>query len=522
MLKTSTPARVCIGVLLAWVAGCGDAAAPAKGKLQVFILAGQSNMVGHAGYITIPALLTVEEPRAKELAQWVFKEGAIAPGDAKAQIETRIKRDSLSKQLADNEIIGAEKIAAAQAELKRLQAECDARTQRIKDAFTVSKRVYITSIADGHRRSGRLTFGYGGGPDHIGPELGFGLSIEQKIDAPILLIKASWGGKSLHYDFRPPSAGPYQLDEAQKKLETAEYIQNLAKAREEDAKVWRPRAKKAIAVFWAEHDKFMAKHLSKERYAQWREAAANWHASCVTEANGGPDSLKPWKVWGLERVAQKYFKGTDIKAPTMNFQRTLWKERPALADGLDAKTIRNNAGLNYRMMNEAVRDVLVDLKKHHPEYDADAGYEIAGFVWFQGFNDQFSPAFHGNYKNNMIAFVKDVRKEYKAPNMPFVIGVMGTSATKERIDKSPVSVAQRQAAAAPEFKGNVASVESYPFYAHDALAMWKDGTWSKRPLEFSQVGSDRPYHYMGSGQFFVRLGGALADSMADLMKKKHK
>ena len=25
---------------------------------------------------------------------------------------------------------------------------------------------------------------------------------------PILIIKAAWGGKSLHTDFRPPSAGP--------------------------------------------------------------------------------------------------------------------------------------------------------------------------------------------------------------------------------------------------------------------------------------------------------------------------
>ena len=117
------------------------------------------------------------------------------------------------------------------------------------------------------------------------------------------------------------------------------------------------------------------------------------------------------------------------------------------------------------MMNEAVRDVLKDLKQHHPEYDAAAGYEIAGFVWFQGFNDQFDSAFHGNYKTNMIAFVKDVRNEYQVPNIPFVIGVLETGATKEAVDENPVSLVQRAAAAAPEFKDNVASVESYPFFA---------------------------------------------------------
>ena len=54
----------------------------------------------------------------------------------------------------------------------------------------------------------------------------------------------------------------------------------------------------------------------------------------------------------------------------------------------------------------------------------------------------------------------------------------------------------------------------------NALKMWTDGTWSKQPVEFSQIGSDRPYHYMGSGKFFVRLGDALATEMAELRKKQ--
>ena len=30
---------------------------------------------------------------------------------------------------------------------------------------------------------------------------------------PILIIKTAWGGKSIHTDFRPPSAGPYVFNE---------------------------------------------------------------------------------------------------------------------------------------------------------------------------------------------------------------------------------------------------------------------------------------------------------------------
>ena len=84
---------------------------------------------------------------------------------------------------------------------------------------------------------------------------------------------------------------------------------------------------------------------------------------------------------------------------------------------------------------------------------------MAGFVWFQGFNDQFSPEFRDNYKKNMIAFIKDIRKEYKTPKMPFVIGVLGTGRTAEKVGENKVSLGQREAAKAPEFKEAVLAVE---------------------------------------------------------------
>jgi alpha-galactosidase len=264
--------------------------------------------------------------------------------------------------------------------------------------------VYISSTADGNKRSGPLAVGYGGNKDKIGPEFGFGLSMAQKLDAPILLIKTSWGGKSINYNFRPPSAGPYELNEKEKA-------------------------------------------------------------------------------------------------------------------GDKAADIKKNTSLNWRMMNEAVHAVLKDLKKYHPAYDPKVGHEMAGFVWFQGFNDQFSDAFRDNYRDNMVHFIKDIRKEYKTPKMPFVIGVLGTNMTKEGVDKNAVSVGQREAAKAPEFKGNVVSVESYKVYDLKARKVYDSG-WAKNFSQWRLVGSDRPYHYLGSGKFFVRLGDAFANAMIDLIKKQ--
>ena len=374
-------------------------------KLTIFVLAGQSNTVGHANYITIPRLFADERPEVQQLAKMVFKDGMVVTrATVDKQIAARIAKDKIRNDLRQKKIVGEEDIAAATKEMNQLQASYDDLTKSIKDAFRISNRVYINSIADGNRKSGPLTVGFGGSGDKIGPELGFGMSMAKKMDGPILLIKTSWGGKSLHYNFRPPSAGDYELNEKEKSSDRAEQI-------------------------------------------------------------------------------------------------------------------KKDTGLNYRMMIEQVRKVLGDLKSNHPDYDEAAGYQMGGVVWFQGFNDQFSDAFRDNYKDNMVHFIKDVRNEWKAPKMPFVIGVLGTGMTKDKVDANAVSVAQRAAAKHAEFKGNVSSVESYEVYDLSAYEVFKKG-WQNHFAEWCAVGSDRPYHYLGSGKFFVRFGDKLASSMKELIDQQ--
>ncbi|MFP6899634.1 MAG: hypothetical protein VCA36_01745, partial [Opitutales bacterium] len=208
-MKNAILIRLCITFLLPLFAVSSIAAEPAGKKLQVFILAGQSNMVGHSYYITVPTLITAKAEKDRELAKLVFKKDAkISRAIVEDLIATRMKRDAINKDLRAKKIEGEENIAAAKNKVKEIQDLCDAKMQNIKETFVVSEQVYISAIADGNRGSGPLTVGYGGNPDKIGPEFGFGLSLAQKLDAPIQLIKTSWGGKSLNYNFRPPSAGP--------------------------------------------------------------------------------------------------------------------------------------------------------------------------------------------------------------------------------------------------------------------------------------------------------------------------
>jgi len=387
-----------------------NAVQASDGKLRIFILAGQSNMVGHANAHTMGTLFNADGAKDKELIQLVFKKDAkISKEILDKQLARAIKTDELTGGISNKKIkamTDATKKAEVEGQVKALKVAHDAYKMDVVSSSVVSDKVYISSIADGNVKSGKLSVGFGGSGGKIGPEYSFGLSIAKKIDGPVLIIKTSWGGKSLNYDFRPPSAGPYELDAKQK-------------------------------------------------------------------ASGKADEIK------------------------------------------------TNAGRFYRLMNEKVRKVLKDLKTYHPDYDPKAGHEIAGFVWFQGFNDQFSEAFRGNYKTNMISFVKDVRSEYKTPGMPFIIGVLGTSQTKEKVAENAVSVGQRQAAKAPEFKDNVLAVESYTEYALDSLKVYKTG-WANHYCQWDTVGSDRPYHYLGSGKFFVRLGDAFATAMADLISKQRK
>ena len=438
----------------------------AKDKpLKIFILSGQSNMVGHARGHTMATLFNNDGPKDKELIGLVFKKDAkISKAILDGHLAEAKKVDEMTGGISNKKIeamTDATKKAEIESQAKVLKAAHDAYKADVISSSVVSDRVYISSIADRNVRSGKLSVGFGADGVKIGPEYGFGLSIAEKIDGPILIIKTSWGGKSLHYNFRPPSATDFKSTKA--------YTE--------------------------------AKASAEKSLLRYEEAVKNF-----------PENKKKYAA-DLAAYEEK-IKVADGKA-----KKKLRKPRKPRQPKKPKPFNMDDAGVNYRMMNEKVSEVLGNLKKYHPDYNEKAGYEIAGFVWFQGFNDKFNPEYHGNYTENMKLFIQDVRKEFKAPKMPFIIGVLGTGKTEEKVDQSAVSVAQREAAKAPEFKGNVLAVESYTEYALDTLKVYNSG-WADHYCHWDTVGSDRPYHYLGSGKFFVRFGDALATAMVELIIKQ--
>ena len=158
----------------------------------------------------------------------------------------------------------------------------------------------------------------------------------------------------------------------------------------------------------------------------------------------------------------------------------VWDQHPQGAHGIpkleDRKKWQDEkdaaSGVFYRMMIEHVKSVLADPQRVCPEYDEKAGYELAGFVWLQGFNDlvdgtTYPGGNYDEYSRLLSHFIRDVRKDLSAPQMPFVIGVLGVGGESE-------NEAFRKAMAAPadlpEFKGNVIAVPTAPFWDDDIAA----------------------------------------------------
>jgi alpha-galactosidase len=165
---------------------------------------------------------------------------------------------------------------------------------------------------------------------------------------------------------------------------------------------------------------------------------------------------------------------------------------------------------------------LADFANKFPELK---GYEpeLAGFVWHQGFNDMvrkdYAPTKWAEYTKWTAAMIKDLRKDLDAPNLPVVIGELGTCGVDKRGD---FQAAQAAIAKLPEFEGTVVFVETAQYLDPVAVQWFNEGLWKKGEEEkkkFETVASGRPYHYYGSGKTFFLKGVAFGEAMVKL--KKH-
>lgn len=180
--------------------------------------------------------------------------------------------------------------------------------------------------------------------------------------------------------------------------------------------------------------------------------------------------------------------------------------------------VKKPFGASYRAMLEEVNSTLADVKKVFPSY-AGQGYEIAGFVWFQGWNDMINADATAEYTVNLTHFIRDVRKDLKSPRLPFVIGQMGVDGMKPGANVKAFKEAQAAVMDVPEFRGNVALVKTDAFWDTEAEAVFKKG-WREHLNEWNKVGSDYPYHYLGSAKTMCKIGRAFGEAVLGLRSEK--
>ncbi len=219
--------------------------------------------------------------------------------------------------------------------------------------------------------------------------------------------------------------------------------------------------------------------------------------------------------WGGRSVKRDFLPPGADMPPAEELEKELERARKRDPEAtLD--DIRARYGKAYRDMIAHVKDVLGNLKKHFPAYDEKRGHELAGWVFFQGWNDMVDGSQRGEkyagFTRRLAQLIRDVRRDLGRPDLPVVIGELGANGKRGDFQK-----AQESATQLPEFAGNVAFVKTCEFWEPDVAELVQKGVWRGPDwVKFYNVGSDRGYHYLGSARIYTRIGTALGRAMVEL------
>ncbi len=254
----------------------------------------------------------------------------------------------------------------------------------------------------------------------------------------------------------------------------------------------------------------------------------------VPGAGDGRGDLQPgFGAWRGDKVAMKDCNVGKSFGPELAFGIVLgdhfaeqvllikiaWGGRSLLKD-FRPPSSGGDVGPSYTKLLEGVHDTLKNLKTLFPAYDEAKGHELAGFLWFQGWNDMINPKAVEEYEANLANLIKDLRKALNAPALPVVIGELGVGGPDAKGNMLAFRKAQRAAAERPEFKATVRFVPTALYWDFEAEKMANEGVW-KGPdkAKFYRIASERGYHYLGSGKIMFLMGHAFGEAMVELLKK---
>jgi hypothetical protein len=200
--------------------------------------------------------------------------------------------------------------------------------------------------------------------------------------------------------------------------------------------------------------------------------------------------------WDLLPPGSESFEFTDKKGVT--WVHPGYKGSPERWEkGTEPKKINWYAGLQYDGDIARAKKVLSELDKYYPGANS---YEIAGFFWWQGDRDSRSEALASRYEKNLVQLIKQLRKDFDAPNAKFVCATLGQT-EKGATDNGgklldAMFAIDGESGKYPEFKGNTATIYSHPL----------------------SKGSSSGGHYGGNGETYMNIGEAMGQAMVKLLQ----
>ncbi len=247
----------------------------------------------------------------------------------------------------------------------------------------------------------------------------------------------------------------------------------------------------------------MEHSASKEKMKHLKDAAGNWVVR--------DDVQISYKVKDVVRqggltVGYTNFGGSSHIGPELQFGhvmgdyfeepvlliKTAWGGKSLFVD-FRPPSSGGQVGPYYTQMIQEVREALSAL--------GDQPYQLAGFVWQQGWNDMCDKNAIPEYADNLVNLIKDLRAEFKAPNLPVVVGELGNGGPDAKGGMAEFRKQQEE---------GTKRIENALFVKTSAFA--RDPQMSPNP--------GHGHHWSGNAESYFLIGDALGEGMKRLLKAK--
>lgn len=174
--------------------------------------------------------------------------------------------------------------------------------------------------------------------------------------------------------------------------------------------------------------------------------------------------------------------------------------------------------------NEALQnfqDCMNDMDVHAPGYDK---YEMAGIVFFQGWNDLVNDDKNEEYYYNLKNLISDMRSDLGLPTMPMVVGQAGQHKSSEleslKVGEDPYMQEQWDRIMAFRWaQGNATQTSINTALTETSKVVDRFEACPTHPNGISHeeaCGCDS-YHYFNNAQIVYGIGVQMADKMLTLM-----